>query len=439
MSNISPHSSSPDLVPPSGGLPLLSRASADNPLFYNAPCRSNGEPRSHSPPLLGSRGSTRSQLLDDQSQLAFFDSETPALEIGSGEQRSLAIDNLLKLSMLNVNSGLQEPPIRQQQHQGWDDQGGNNMDFRRGGGGGGNSSGAIGSRNHLPTEAISAKMYFGESKHWFLFLLCTSQLISIFIEMNSSAGIHQQQQQPHSPNPSSLHRRDLTSSEPNHNFDDFNPVQQQQQYTSAAFPAQNRNQQPQIRNNASTTNLAANLSALVSLRTAQQQQQQPMISPSLQQPYHHQHHQSSRSPQPNAQQQLQHFQDFPSSVDIIPSRSVQHPYNSPPTPRSGMDFGMADSHHQRGGGGGGSLGGPPFMPSMPVPASDASLPMHIRSKFGQMGPGLGMFNMPHGFCLGLNEEIIVADTYNNRIQVIYCRRRCSTVQYLASLSLLSFC
>lgn len=44
-------------------------------------------------------------------------------------------------------------------------------------------------------------------------------------------------------------------------------------------------------------------------------------------------------------------------------------------------------------------------------------PMHIRSKFGQLGPSKGQFNSPHGFCLGTDEDIIVADTNNHRIQV----------------------
>ncbi|XP_039295126.1 brain tumor protein [Nilaparvata lugens] len=43
--------------------------------------------------------------------------------------------------------------------------------------------------------------------------------------------------------------------------------------------------------------------------------------------------------------------------------------------------------------------------------------MQIRSKFGQMGSGDGQFNSPHGFCLGVEEDIIVADTNNHRIQV----------------------
>lgn len=43
--------------------------------------------------------------------------------------------------------------------------------------------------------------------------------------------------------------------------------------------------------------------------------------------------------------------------------------------------------------------------------------MQIRCKFGQLGPGKGQFNSPHGFCLGVEEEIVVADTNNHRIQV----------------------
>ena len=44
--------------------------------------------------------------------------------------------------------------------------------------------------------------------------------------------------------------------------------------------------------------------------------------------------------------------------------------------------------------------------------------MQIRCKFGQLGQGTCQFNAPHGFCLGgRDEEIVVADTHNHRIQV----------------------
>ena len=43
--------------------------------------------------------------------------------------------------------------------------------------------------------------------------------------------------------------------------------------------------------------------------------------------------------------------------------------------------------------------------------------MTIRAKFGKLGHEIGEVDSPHGFCTGLNDEIIVADTNNHRIQV----------------------
>lgn len=43
--------------------------------------------------------------------------------------------------------------------------------------------------------------------------------------------------------------------------------------------------------------------------------------------------------------------------------------------------------------------------------------MQIRWKFGQLGPSKSQFNSPHGFCLGVDEEIVVADTNNHRVQI----------------------
>lgn len=43
--------------------------------------------------------------------------------------------------------------------------------------------------------------------------------------------------------------------------------------------------------------------------------------------------------------------------------------------------------------------------------------MQIRTKFGTLGAGKAQFNSPHGFCLGIDEEIIVADTNNHRIHI----------------------
>lgn len=52
-----------------------------------------------------------------------------------------------------------------------------------------------------------------------------------------------------------------------------------------------------------------------------------------------------------------------------------------------------------------------------IPRTNKVSPMQIRCKFGQLGPSKGQFNSPHGFCLGLDEDIVVADTNNHRIQV----------------------
>ena len=43
--------------------------------------------------------------------------------------------------------------------------------------------------------------------------------------------------------------------------------------------------------------------------------------------------------------------------------------------------------------------------------------VYYRCKFGQLGPGKVQFNSPHGFCLGIDEDIVVADTMNHRIQI----------------------
>ena len=48
--------------------------------------------------------------------------------------------------------------------------------------------------------------------------------------------------------------------------------------------------------------------------------------------------------------------------------------------------------------------------------------MQIRNKFGQLGPSKGQFNSPHGFCLGNDEDIIVADTNNKSINFRYLTR-----------------
>lgn len=52
-----------------------------------------------------------------------------------------------------------------------------------------------------------------------------------------------------------------------------------------------------------------------------------------------------------------------------------------------------------------------------VPGRSKATPTQIRCKFGSLGASKGQFNSPHGFCLGVEEEIIVADTNNHRIEV----------------------
>lgn len=43
--------------------------------------------------------------------------------------------------------------------------------------------------------------------------------------------------------------------------------------------------------------------------------------------------------------------------------------------------------------------------------------MKIIYKFGSYGDGPGQLNMPHGFCIGVNDTIAIADTNNHRISV----------------------
>lgn len=55
--------------------------------------------------------------------------------------------------------------------------------------------------------------------------------------------------------------------------------------------------------------------------------------------------------------------------------------------------------------------------AMNQPGRLKATPMQIRCKFGSLGASKAQFNSPHGFCLGVEEEIIVADTNNHRIEV----------------------
>lgn len=60
------------------------------------------------------------------------------------------------------------------------------------------------------------------------------------------------------------------------------------------------------------------------------------------------------------------------------------------------------------------------MSTVPFPINRDSgkvMAMQVRLKFGSVGSGKGQFSSPHGFCLGCDEDIVVADTNNHRIQV----------------------
>uniref|UniRef100_A0A0N5B0T7 B box-type domain-containing protein n=1 Tax=Syphacia muris TaxID=451379 RepID=A0A0N5B0T7_9BILA len=48
----------------------------------------------------------------------------------------------------------------------------------------------------------------------------------------------------------------------------------------------------------------------------------------------------------------------------------------------------------------------------------AASDLHLRWQVGGLGSGPSQFHTPSGFCLGLNNEILVADTNNHRIQVV---------------------
>uniref|UniRef100_A0A182N4M2 B box-type domain-containing protein n=1 Tax=Anopheles dirus TaxID=7168 RepID=A0A182N4M2_9DIPT len=69
------------------------------------------------------------------------------------------------------------------------------------------------------------------------------------------------------------------------------------------------------------------------------------------------------------------------------------------------------------GGGGSDMAMSRFQPSMCVNGRTKATPMQIRTKFGSLGQTKGQFNSPHGFCLGVDEEIVVADTNNHRIEI----------------------
>lgn len=49
--------------------------------------------------------------------------------------------------------------------------------------------------------------------------------------------------------------------------------------------------------------------------------------------------------------------------------------------------------------------------------SQRAAALEIHFKFGQLGSSACQFGSPHGFCIAVDDSIIVADTNNHRIQV----------------------
>lgn len=84
----------------------------------------------------------------------------------------------------------------------------------------------------------------------------------------------------------------------------------------------------------------------------------------------------------------------------------------------GSETGRSSANRQQGAGTGGNTFTGGAHPPYPVRGPNSKCQaMQIRHKFGTLGPGKCQFNSPHGFCLGGEENIVVADTNNHRIQV----------------------
>jgi hypothetical protein len=56
-------------------------------------------------------------------------------------------------------------------------------------------------------------------------------------------------------------------------------------------------------------------------------------------------------------------------------------------------------------------------PAEVEPMRQKAREMNIRLKIGGIGKEVGKLDCPHGICLGRNDEIVIADTNNHRIQV----------------------
>lgn len=58
-----------------------------------------------------------------------------------------------------------------------------------------------------------------------------------------------------------------------------------------------------------------------------------------------------------------------------------------------------------------------FSNEMSIILAQRPTELRILSKFGTLGTGPNCFDKPHGFCIGPNDSIVVADTNNHRISV----------------------
>lgn len=98
--------------------------------------------------------------------------------------------------------------------------------------------------------------------------------------------------------------------------------------------------------------------------------------------------------------------------DLTPNSMMSHPSDGGVSMLSDYSMNSATSSITE------NLGGLNLNPgNIGITGRAKATPMHIRFKFGSLGPSRVQFNSPHGFCLGVDEEIIVADTNNHRIEV----------------------
>jgi len=122
------------------------------------------------------------------------------------------------------------------------------------------------------------------------------------------------------------------------------------------------------------------------------------------------HHTNNNSPSQhlfntNHLQQTQQLQLTP--LPNLQANSTRRSFNNPSSPHSQPSTPTSDrgQHHSI-----------RFQSPM-VSGRTKACPVLIKNKFGGLGQGNGQLSSPHGFCLGADEEIVIADTFNHRICV----------------------